>query len=90
MTIRTKNGRVAEEAEAGYDLSTWKPRRGRPALAVGAAGDHSPRIATRVPEPLRADLERYASAEGKNVSQVLRGLVEDYVRQRAGEARQGR
>ena len=97
MTIRTKNGqmvtdadldRMADEAEAGYDLSTWKPRRGRPALAAGAAGDHSPRIATRVPERLRADLERYSVAEGKTVSQVLRGLVEDYVRRRSGDVRQ--
>jgi hypothetical protein len=101
MAVRTKSGevltdadfeRLADEAEAGYDLSTWKPRRGRPSLSLGptGAGSHSPRIAVRVPESVRADLERYAADEGKSVSQVLRGLAEEYVQRRAGEARQGR
>jgi hypothetical protein len=97
MTIRTKHGRVitdadldrmADEAEAGYDLSTWKPRRGRPSLDLAGAGAHSPRIATRIPEGLRSDLERCAIAEGKSVSQVIRGLIEDYVQQRTREAAQ--
>lgn len=97
MAVRTKSGqiltdadfeRMADEAEAGYDLSTWKPRRGRPALELAAAGVHSPRIATRIPEGLRADLERCAIAEGKSVSQVIRALVEDYVQRRTREGAQ--
>ena len=91
MAVRTKNGRVvtdaelerlADEFEAGFDLSTWKRRPGRPPLSGGPSSDHSPRIAVRVPEPLRSEFERCAAAEGKSVSQVLRDLVEDYVRRR--------
>ena len=87
MAVRTKNGRVvtdadldrmATEAEAGYDLSTWKPRPGRPTLSVRGAGSHSPRIATRVPEELRVKVVSRASAEGKSVSQVMRSLLEGY------------
>lgn len=96
MAVRTKSGevitdadfeRLADEAQAGYDLSTWKRRPGRPSLGATRSGDHSPRIAVRVPERVRADLERYAADEGKSVSQVLRGLAEDYVERRAREVR---
>jgi hypothetical protein len=99
MPVRRKNGavvtdgdleRLADEAEAGYDLSTWKRRPGRPSLGATRSGDHSPRIAVRVPERMRADLERYAIEEGKSVSQVLRGLAEEYVERRAREARRRR
>ncbi len=91
MAVRTKNGqpvtdadleRLADEAQAGYDLSTWKRRRGRPPLAALLAGDRSPRIATRLPEQLHEDLERCAADEGRSVSQVLRSLVEEYVSRR--------
>ena len=94
MTVRTKNGevitdadleRLAGEAAAGYDLSRWKRRRGRPSLDASQGSDHSPRIATRVPERLRDALERHSADEGKTVGQVLRGLAEDYVRRRSGE-----
>ena len=86
--MRTKNGRpltdaaldrVAGEAEVGYDLSTWKRRRGRPSLAPATAGTSSPKIETRVPLSLRADMQRYAAEDGKTVSEVLRGLAEGYV-----------
>ena len=102
MAVRTRNGRVvtdadlermAAEAEAGYDLSTWKRRPGRPPLDAARTGEHSPRIATRVPERLRAEVTFYAAEDGKSVSEVLRDLVEEYVARRSpkvgGSARQG-
>jgi CopG-like RHH_1 or ribbon-helix-helix domain, RHH_5 len=91
MAVRTRNGhvvtdadlvRMAEEAEAGYDLSTWKRHPGRPSLDATRAGQHSPRIEARVPENLRAEMAHYASEEGKSVSEVLRGLAERYVVER--------
>lgn len=78
--------RMADEAEAGYDLREWKPLpwRGRPSLSTGpvAPGTHSPRVATRIPIELRQELLVYATREGKTMSQLLRGLLEDYVRER--------
>ena len=87
MAVRTKNGRVvtdadlgrmAAEAEAGFDLSTWKRRAGRPSLREANSGAHSPRITTRVPEELRARVASRASSEGKSVSAVMRNLLEAY------------
>jgi hypothetical protein len=94
VALRTKNGRVvtdadlarmAAEAEAGFDLSTWKRRPGRPSLGGARAGEHSPRLVTRVPEELRDEVTFYASAEGKSVSEVMRRLLEGYVEQRSRE-----
>jgi predicted DNA binding CopG/RHH family protein len=87
MAVRTRNGRpvtdaeldrMADEAEAGYDLSTWKRRPGRPSLSASNSSAHSPRITTRVPEELRVRVASRASAEGKSVSAVMRDLLEDY------------
>ena len=87
MAVRAKNGRVvtdadldrmATEAEAGFDLSTWKRRAGRPSLSEANTGAHSPRITTRVPEELRTRVASRASSEGKSVSAVMRGLLEAY------------
>ena len=87
MAVRTKKGRVVTdadldrmtaEAEAGFDLSTWKRRAGRPSLGATNAGAHSPRVTTRVPEELRAAVASRASSEGKSVSAVLRSLLEAY------------
>ena len=70
---------MAEEAEAGYDLSTWVPRRGRPPLGTSGSGEHSPRLVTRVPAELRDEVARRAAAEGKTVSEVMRALLQEYV-----------
>jgi predicted DNA binding CopG/RHH family protein len=87
MAVRTKNGRVvtdadldrmAAEADAGFDLSTWKRRAGRPSLSATNTGAHSPRITTRVPEELQARVASRASSEGKSVSAVMRSLLEAY------------
>ena len=97
MAVRTKHGRIvtdadldrmAADAEAGFDLSAWKPRRrGRPSLSPGRPA-HSPRLATRVPEELRSKVAARASAEGKSVSDVMRKLLEDYAEEEpAGKRR---
>ena len=86
MKVATKSGRVlndadleriAAKAEAGFDISAWRQKPGRPYLST-AATEHSPRIAVRVPEELRDEVVMRATAEGKNLSQVVRGLLEDY------------
>jgi len=89
-TITTKSGqtlseadldRLAEEAEAGFDLSTWTPRPGRPSLSA-SPGVHSPRIVARVPEALHRRVSARAASEGRSVSAVIRLLLEDYARDR--------
>lgn len=66
---------IAEEAEAGYDLS--KARRGRPSLA-GAAGK-SPRINVRLAPDVYARARERAERENKTVSQLAREALERHV-----------
>jgi hypothetical protein len=76
--------RIADEFEAGFDLSTWERRPrpvGRPRLEPQATED-SPRIAVRVPASLRTRVQRRATQEGRSVSEVVRGLLEEYARPR--------
>lgn len=86
MPVKTRAGRIlsdvdldrlAESAEAGFDVSTWRPRPGRPALS-STTTEHSPRIAVRLPEALRKQVASRAAAEGRTLSEVVRGLLEDY------------
>ena len=70
--------RLADEAERGFDLSTWIPRPGRPRLDLRSTA-HSPRIAVRVPDSLHRRLIARAAAEGRSVSQVVRKLLDEYV-----------
>ena len=68
--------RLADEAEAGYDLS--KARRvGRPSLDGGQK--HSPHVSFRAPAELRAKAEVRAAREGKTVSQLAREAFEQYL-----------
>lgn len=69
--------RVADEAEAGYDLSQAR-RIGRPPLAEGDV--HSPRVSFRVPTDLRDAAEAKAAREGKSLSALAREALEQYVR----------
>lgn len=89
-TVITKSGRtlteadverLADEAERGYDLSTWVHRRGRPPLEAGL-DEPSPRIAVRVPASLHRRVMSQAAAEGRSVSEVVRDLLEAYVEPR--------
>jgi hypothetical protein len=88
-TIRTKSGvrlteadleRLADRFEAGIDISRWVPRPvGRPRLEP-SANEHAPRIEVRVPSSLHRRVRARAAADGRTVSQVVRGLLEDYVK----------
>ncbi len=86
MAVTTKHGRVlteadldrlAQRAEEGFDISQWRPRRGRPFLDPDA-GEASPRISVRVPATLRDRAAVRAAREGRSMSDVLRGLLEEY------------
>ena len=86
MQVETKSGRVlsdadldllAESAEQGFDLSSWRPQPGRPSLDAMAEGS-SPRVEVRVPAALRDRVRKRAAAEGRNLSDVLRELLEAY------------
>jgi len=85
-TVITKSGRrltgadierLADEAERGFDLSTWVPRPGRPRLEATAT-EHSPRIAVRVPASLHRRVASRAAEEGQSVSRIVRRLLEEY------------
>jgi predicted HicB family RNase H-like nuclease len=73
--------RLADRAEKGLDLSTWTPRRGRPSLDA-SAGEHSPRIAVRLPPSLHRGVTSRAAREGRNISEVVRDLLERYAAER--------
>ena len=84
--MKSKSGRVlsqagldalAKRAEEGFELGTWRPRRGRPPLSASAQ-EHSPRIAVRVPEGLRRRVHQRAGREGRSMSEVVRDLLEAY------------
>ncbi len=85
-TVKTKSGRTLSDAdlerlggraEEGLDLSSWTPRRGRPALDA-ATTEPSPRIAVRVPRSLHRRVTSRAAGEGRTVSEVVRDLLADY------------
>ncbi len=89
MNVKTRSGRIlrdkdleriAAKADAGFDISAWRPKPGRPRLSAAATAAHSPRIAVRVPEALRDEITIRATAEGKSLSEVVRRLLEDYAR----------
>ena len=87
--MKTRSGRtltradlelLAAKAEAGFDLSRWSPKRGRPSLSASASG-HSPRVGARIREDTYERFVERVHAEGKTPSQVVRSLVEKYVGQ---------
>jgi hypothetical protein len=84
--MKTKSGRtlteedlerLADDAEHGFDLAAWKPRRGRPSLDAEATG-HSPRVGARVSQELYARATTRAASEGRTISDVVRALLEEY------------
>ncbi len=78
---------MADEAEAGYDLSTWIRRPGRPTIDASTQVGHSPKIETRVPVSVRADLALFALEDGTTISKILRRLAEQYVAERRARRR---
>lgn len=85
--LKTKGGRVlsaaeleklSERAAQGFDLSTWRRRRGgRPALE-STGESPSPRIAVRVPLSLYRSVVARAAREHLTVSAVVRDLLKHY------------
>lgn len=87
-TVRTNGGRVlpevdlerlASSVEHDLDITSWKPRPGRPPLDSTATA-HAPRIAVRVPEELHRRAVERATREGQTMSEVVRDLLEGYAR----------
>ena len=71
--------RIHDEIDREIDLSQWtRVPVGRPPLEAGSDG-HSPRIEVRVPASLHRRVRARAAADGRTVSQVVRGLLEEYV-----------
>lgn len=68
---------LADEAEAGYDLSRSK-RVGRKSLA-GADGA-SPRVNFRMTAELQARARALAEKEGKTISEIARDALEQYLK----------
>jgi hypothetical protein len=69
-------GRLADEAERGYDLTRGR-RVGRRSLAGGSG--HSPRLNFRTTPELYERAAARAEREGKTVSQLAREALERYV-----------
>ena len=84
MNNITHNGRIvtdadiqalADEAEAGIDLSKLKRRPGRPSLGSGAA-DVFP---VRLDPALRAALEQRAVSDHASASEIVRTALRQYL-----------
>ncbi len=78
--VRDRQGRrvTTEYAERAAEEALRLARPGRPAL--GAVGQHSPRVSFRVPEQIRRRAEQRAAEEGRSVSDILREALERYLR----------
>lgn len=70
--------KMADEAEAGYDVDEIKRRRpgGRPAMGSGPASVES----VRLDPELKRELLLRASKDGISVSEVIREALRTYVR----------
>ena len=69
--------RLADLAEKGFDLSSWKPRRGRPGLDPRSV-QQSPRIAVRLRSEVHSRLAELAASQGRSLSALVRDLIEAY------------
>lgn len=69
--------KLADEAEAGYDLEEIRRRRagGRPAMGSGPASVES----VRLDPELKKELLLRASRDGVSVSEVIRQALRSYV-----------
>lgn len=79
--VRDRQGRrvTAAYAEQAAAEALRLARPGRPAL--GAVGQHSPRVSFRVPEQVRRQAEQRAAVEGRSVSEIAREALERYLRE---------
>lgn len=79
--VRDRQARriTTEYAERAADEALRIARPGRPAL--GASGQHSPRVSFRIPEQTRRQAEERARSEGRTVSEVAREALERYLQE---------
>lgn len=68
---------IADEAEAGYDVETLKPRvrRGRPPMGAAAADS----LPVRLDPELRASVAARAEREGVPQGEVVRRALRQYL-----------
>lgn len=67
--------RMAAEAEAGYDITTLRPRGGRPPMGSGPAEV----VPVRLDPELRAAVEARATADDTTTSEIIRGALRQFL-----------
>ena len=67
--------RMADEAETGYDLTTLRPRGGRPLMGSGPAEV----VPVRLDPELRTALEQRAQTEHTSASDIVRTALRNYL-----------
>lgn len=67
--------RLAAEAEAGYDITTLRPRGGRPPMGSGPAGV----VPVRLDPELRAAVEARATADDTTTSEIIREALRRFL-----------
>lgn len=67
--------RMAAEAEVGYDITTLRPRGGRPPMGSGPAEV----VPVRLDPELRAAVEARASADETTTSEVIREALRRFL-----------
>jgi len=71
--------RLANQVEAGLDVSKLRPRRGRPAMGAAPAAAFPVRL-----EPeLRRALDERAAADGTSASEIVRLALRAYLKVRS-------
>jgi hypothetical protein len=78
--VTLPSGRRLTESLVDELVDDARRAAGRPALDGASQG--SPRIAFRVPERVKAELEAIATQEGKTFSEVSREAIENYLTHR--------
>jgi hypothetical protein len=67
--------RLADEAEAGYDIATLRPRGGRPAMGSGPAEV----VPVRLDPELRAAVEARATLDDTTTSEIIRQALRTFL-----------
>ena len=67
--------RMAAEAEAGYDITTLRPRGGRPPMGSGPAEV----VPVRLDPDLRAAVEARATADDTTTSEIIREALRRFL-----------
>ncbi len=66
---------MADEAEAGYDITTLRTRGGRPPMGSGPAEV----VPVRLDPELRAAVEARATADGTTTSEIIRQALRRFL-----------